>query len=466
MDLPTGPRAMQRDGGHIGPSNSRSLLERVGGPAGRNGTGFQRDDIQARIDNITNNPSDPGMMMGGFPNGMGGMDMNTMGMGNPMMLQELMMNQMAMMAQMASSMGMANPANGQYGFPMQGVLPGDMPGFNAGGMNGFAGGPQQQQISGQGRGRGTVRGRGIGRGRGGGPSTYANGAANETTTTMPTTIVAPTPTLATPVNPTPPVAPPAPAPSQRLGYVLPERPQSPTLCKFGMKCTNALCRYSHPSPVATAESGIVLSNEACDKGKDCKDKDCIKSHISPAVNLPGEYHLTLRFFQPVSEISRPLAVSEQHNSNGIQQSPATTPHAPNTVACRFGAACTRPGCTYSHPPRPSQANHFAQQCRFGAGCTRATCPFQHPEGRVLPTTFHRGLSITSPLVNVPTPEAGSMGAVQKQNRSVKFNNSGSTKDVQAKLAKLEAQKAEAEKAVAEAEAVASKKETKSVAITA
>jgi len=59
-----------------------------------------------------------------------------------------------------------------------------------------------------------------------------------------------------------------------------------------------------------------------------------------------------------------------------------------------------------------------------------------------------------------------MGAVQKPNRSVKFNNSGSTKDVQEKLARLEAQKAEAEKAVAEAEAVASKKETKAVAITA
>jgi len=233
-----------------------------------------------------------------------------------------------------------------------------------------------------------------------------------------------------------------------------------------MKCTNALCRYSHPSPVATAESGVVLSNEACDKGKDCKDKDCIKSHISPAINLPGEHFLTLRPFERLSQITRHSAASEQHNSNGIQQSPAVTPHAPNTIACRFGAACTRPGCTYSHPPRPSQANHFAQQCRFGAGCTRATCPFQHPEGRVLPTTFHRGLSTSSPVVNVPTPETGSMGAVQKPNRSVKFNNSGSTKDVQEKLARLEAQKAEAEKAVAEAEAVASKKETKAVAITA
>ena len=83
---------------------------------------------------------------------------------------------------------------------------------------------------------------------------------------------------------------------------------------------------------------------------------------------------------------------------------------------------------------------------------------------MLPTTFHRGLSTTSPVVSVQTPEAGSMGA-PSQHRSVKFNNTkGAVED---KLAKLEAKKAEAEKAVAEAEAAVSKKdETKSVAITA
>jgi len=32
---------------------------------------------------------------------------------------------------------------------------------------------------------------------------------------------------------------------------------------------------------------MVLSNEACEQGKDCKDKDCIKSHISPAAVNPA-----------------------------------------------------------------------------------------------------------------------------------------------------------------------------------
>ena len=465
MDLPTGPRAMQRDGHVGGAGSSRSLLERVGGPSPRTGN-FQRDDIQARIDNITNGSPDPNMMMAGYPpNGMGGMDMNAMAMAqpNPMMLQEMMMSQMAMMAQMASSMGMVNPANGQFngGFPMQqGGMPGDMGMFNGGGMNGFPGGPQPH-IGGPGRGRGASRGRVTGRG-GRASTPHVNGVAtNEAAAMPPTPVVAPTPTLATPANPTP-----STAVAQRPGFVPPERPQSPTLCKFGIKCTNALCRWSHPSPVATTESGVVLTNEACEKGRNCKDKDCIKSHVSPAVNLPGEYLLACMPYVYQSQILRLLSASEQHNLNSVQPSPAITPHAPahppNTVACRFGIACTRPGCTYSHPPRPSQGNHFAQQCRFGAGCTRATCPFQHPEGRVLPTTFHRGLSTTSPVVSIQTPEAGSMGALG-QHRSVKFNNSKNA--VEEKLAKLEAKKAEAEKAVADAEAAAIKKEeTKPVAI--
>jgi hypothetical protein len=301
--------------------SSRSLLDRVGGPAGpiRNGSnnpnGFPHDDIQARIDNIVNSSPDPNMMMaGGFPGmgvggvGMPGMDMNAMataGMANPLMLQEMMMNQMAMMAQMASSMGMINPATGQFGgqgFPMQGVMPGDVGTFGGGGMNGFQGSPQMggnAGINGSGRGRGSGRGgRGMGR-RGGQPSSSAPKSSETQTTNEP---VAPSQTLqiATPIPTSAVAATAAPStasvlsaasaasqePQQRTGFVLPERPQSPTLCKFGLKCINAHCRYSHPSPVATAESGVVLSNEACDKGKDCKDKDCVKAHVSPAVLNP------------------------------------------------------------------------------------------------------------------------------------------------------------------------------------
>ncbi|KAH7927458.1 hypothetical protein BV22DRAFT_1060945 [Leucogyrophana mollusca] len=454
-DVPTGPRAMTRDGASAG---SRSLLERVGGPArttNANGYGA-RDDIQARIDNITNNSPDPTMMMAAYQNGgmgpggmngMGGPGMADMTMASPMMLQEMMMNQMALMAQMASSMGMLNPANGQM---MNGGYPG-MQGeagmFNGGAsMNGTGNGMNGNGFQQNTRGRGGVRG---GRGRGGGRGGHHTGSSPAPERTEPQAPVpsvpealqaqvstGPTP-IAAPV-PTHPATSSSAAP--QIAYALPERPQSPTLCKFGTKCTNSQCRYSHPSPVATAESGVVLSTDACEKGKDCKDKDCIKSHVSPAVNNPG------------AETQKPPVPS-------VTVTPSHTPH---TVPCRFGASCTRPTCTYSHPPRPhAQNNHFAQQCRFGAGCTRTTCPFQHPEGRVLPTSFHRGLSSTAPMVNVQPPETGSMGG-PSPHRSVTFNSTKPGESVKEKLERqmkdIEAQKEQAKKAVADAQAAAGKKE--------
>ncbi|OCH86077.1 hypothetical protein OBBRIDRAFT_797520 [Obba rivulosa] len=455
-DLPTGPRAMFRGdsgGSQHGGHGPRSLLERVGPARSGGGGGFRGDDIQARIDNITGQSPDPNMMMmGGFPmNGMGGLDMNAMAsVTNPLMLQEMMMNQMALMTQMAGAMGILNPAAGQFmngGFPMDmGMMNGNMPVMPQGG--GAEGG------RGRGRGRGAANPRGSGRGRGGQSGTnYAASHVTETsvetsqvstpTATVAPTIAAPKPTPAAVLTSTTTITA-APQSQSRTGFVPPERPQSPTLCKFGLKCTNPLCRYSHPSPVATPESGVVLSNEACENGKDCKDKDCIKAHVSPAVLNPQAEQLKPTAFVP----------------------PPTTTHSP--IPCRYGAACTRPGCTFSHPPRPS--DHKNQPCRFGAACTRATCPFQHPEGRVLPSTFHRGLLATGGLVSVPTPEAGSMGT-SSHHKSMTFNKSsgGSAAELEQKVKEMEEKKSQAEKAVAQAEkAAADKKDdsSKSVAISA
>ncbi|KAJ7244140.1 hypothetical protein B0H12DRAFT_1236187 [Mycena haematopus] len=446
-DVPTGPRAMFRDG----PSNPRSLLDRVGGPGGaamRNN--FGQDEVQSRIDNIVNNPTPEQqqamMMNAGFPMGM---EMMNPAMANPIMLQEMMMNQMALMAQMASTMGIINPATGQFGGPAFGGMPGDISMY-PGGIDGFQG-PAGGNGNYNGRGRGNPRGRGIGRsnGRGGGPATASkavpDGASAAPVTSSPfqaVPIVAPTPATA--------VSTPALAATGGLtGFILPERPQSPTLCKFGLKCTNAHCRYSHASPVATPESGVVLSNEACDKGKECKDKDCIKAHVSPAV------------LNPQSAVQPPPPAHHQL--------PAVH-HAPTAGApCRFGVACTRAGCTFTHPPgHPSHAansQRFAQPCHFGSACTRADCHFQHPEGRVLPTTFHRGLSTSAPLVSVPTPETGSMGAAS-HHRSVTFNQSGGAASVKDKLEKqmreIEQKKSQAEKAVKAAEEAANAKKDNDV----
>lgn len=396
------------------------------------------------------------------------------------------MNQMALMAQMASSIGMMNGAPfAGPGYPIQG-MPGDMNMFQGGMNNGYQG---PQQMGGNAMNPNTGgRGRGGARGGRGGP-TRGRGGSTSISTTPKSTDIAVTPAQDSATTPsTLPIAAPAPitpntgrtlptslnsvASPLRSGFVVPERPQSPTLCKFNMKCTNAHCRYAHPSPVATAESGVVLSNEACEKGRDCQDKDCIKGHVSPAVLNPQRAYILLCSLNFLTYDV--LIVAEQAPSPSVI-SPTHT-----ATPCRFGTACTRHGCSFAHPGRPAshsgQTAHFTQQCRFGAGCTRSTCPFQHPEGRVLPTTFHRGLSTTGPMVTISAPETGSMGNVASPHRSVKFNKPsglglGVKEKMQQQLKEIEERKMEAEKAVREAEAAAAatngkKDESKPVAIAA
>lgn len=356
-DLPTGPRAMFRDrdhNNHGGGGGSRSLLDRMGP---RNGHGPQfnaHDDVQARIDSITNGSPDPNMMLmnGGFPmNGMPGMDI-AMGMANPMMLQEMMLNQMAMMSQLAGAMGIMNPATGQFmtggGFPMQPGM-GDM-NQQFGGMNGGMG-PGGGDGRGRGRGRGgTVRGAARGRGAHTGPhATEPQGEAVAPTLTplvpmtQPATPIPLSKSAPAVVAPTP-LTPSSSTGSSRPGFVAPERPQSPTLCKFALKCTNPICRYSHPSPVATAESGVVLSNDPCEKGKDCKDKDCVKGHVSPAVlNPKGAYPLTswmsLSFLRVAVQLRSPSLLltsphpplphrSRAYHADSVPTAPVLVAHSP------------------------------------------------------------------------------------------------------------------------------------------
>lgn len=78
---------------------------------------------------------------------------------------------------------------------------------------------------------------------------------------------------------------------------------------------------------------------------------------------------------------------------------------------------------------------------------------------MLPTTFHRGLSSTAPIVSVPNPETGSMGAgATSHHRSVTFNQSSGSTNIKEKLEKqmkeIEEKKSQAEKAVKAAEEAA------------
>lgn len=150
--------------------------------------------------------------------------------------------------------------------------------------------------------------------------------------------------------------------------VLPSKPTSEELCKYGVDCKNAVCRYSHPSPSATRESGLVLSKDICDKGKGglaCEDRDCPKSHVSPAQKTDPQ-GLNAHQYKQKAANGGDVAMA---TSPTTAAPPAGAVAAANAGAkpCMYGANCTRPGCFFAHPPAPSQT-----ACYFGLGCTRGT----------------------------------------------------------------------------------------------
>ncbi|KAG8907267.1 hypothetical protein FRB99_004961 [Tulasnella sp. 403] len=359
-DLPDRPRAMREESSATGPPPQRntrsSLLDRVGPRAPPNGS----DHVQDRIRSVTqqqpgNPPSMHPQMAANFPNGV---DPATMAMMqqqgfNPAMMGgvfppglEATMMAIQQFGQMAIQLGLVhNP----LGVPPPNMMPpnqfpGPNPPFQHDRRRNANGAPPKQPLS----------------------KPNPADAANSSNSTSTAQIATPTPTIEAP----------KPIPASSSALAVPSRPLSPTLCKFVTNCTNPQCRYSHPSPVATLESGVVLSTEPCEKGLDCKDKDCIKAHVSkaaknaPKATPPGT-------FAPASAAPSPLS----------------------SIQCKFDPNCTRPNCPYFHAPakfKPKTYHSSPVMCRFGSACTRADCTFGHPPGRVLPNQFARGLNPSAP----------------------------------------------------------------------
>ncbi|GAA5911497.1 hypothetical protein JCM8208_006857 [Rhodotorula glutinis] len=178
--------------------------------------------------------------------------------------------------------------------------------------------------------------------------------------------------------------------------VLPSKPAQEQICKHGVECTRPTCPYSHPSPVATKESGLVLSSDPCDKQLKCEDPDCPKSHVSKAQKTHPPASTTPSSPAP----SRPPPAA------------AAAAASPSSIAgagikpCKFGSACTRPGCVFRHPwdtPGPGGAGQ--QTCRYGAACTRPDCHFAHPTRR--PAAYSRNqFSATFGTASSPSSAAG------------------------------------------------------------
>lgn len=113
---------------------------------------------------------------------------------------------------------------------------------------------------------------------------------------------------------------------------------SPFPCRFGERCSNPFCNFTHPppgsKPTAAVQALPIISPMSipCRFGARCRRPDC-------------------QFLHPVG------------------------------VPCPHGAGCLRPACPFTHPsehPPPPPRSLVNRPCRFGSACAKADCPFQHP----------------------------------------------------------------------------------------
>lgn len=166
----------------------------------------------------------------------------------------------------------------------------------------------------------------------------------------------------------------------------PAAPTSTSTCRWNVGCTNPMCPYSHASPANAGPGGdpnaLVLSQQNCRYGAGCTNKDCTRSHVSPAVAKISAHN------------PPPTAPSATATSTaGVLSMDTALPNGAGSRPCKFGIACTRADCFFSHPPGRSNGGSGAVQCRFGLGCTRKECYYAHPPGqRAADAQQHGGTS--------------------------------------------------------------------------
>ncbi|ORY75042.1 hypothetical protein BCR35DRAFT_306468 [Leucosporidium creatinivorum] len=204
---------------------------------------------------------------------------------------------------------------------------------------------------------------------------------------------------------------PTPPPPAPKSVVLPTKPEQEQICKHATECSKPPCPYSHPSPVATKESGLVLSSEACELQLECKDPDCPKSHISPSQKSMTSGSVkttpagTLYTAPPSTTASRPTPAADPNAIPGAGEKP-----------CKFAGSCTRKGCVFLHPwdKRGDPATQGqGVPCHWGAACTRADCHFTHPPNRPSPysKSFTNGSAHLSKTFNKPSTTSSSSAGI-------------------------------------------------------
>ncbi|CAD6897720.1 unnamed protein product [Tilletia controversa] len=196
----------------------------------------------------------------------------------------------------------------------------------------------------------------------------------------------------------------------------PTAPLDVSLCKWDLKCTNPMCRYSHATPCAAnsdeASSALVLRQDACSFGPRCSKKDCVSSHPSPAV--------------AIAYAKAGLLFNATHNNNNKNT------NLPKPNANANGMAGSSGGSAPVWTITPGQV-----RCRWQAECKNATCPFQHSDGagNLVPPPAQSAVPASNegaaPTPTAPAPEKahttadGKPAALDRALDDSSFGGSGS-----------------------------------------
>jgi hypothetical protein len=175
---------------------------------------------------------------------------------------------------------------------------------------------------------------------------------------------------------------------------------------------------------------MVLSEEACEQGKNCKDPECVKSHVSPAA-VNGEAAGPSRVLCKFQHCTNPTCQFRHEDESGnFIPPPALKAKA---IVPKVAVAASLPSSSEdgeievvvkSNVTLDSALDDSKTErpCRFAERCTRADCKFAHPASRPTPRGGKPAPRGGAASAFSKRPAAAADGIVGGMTKSTKFNS--------------------------------------------
>lgn len=114
---------------------------------------------------------------------------------------------------------------------------------------------------------------------------------------------------------------------------------------------------------------MVLSEEACEAGKNCKDPECIKSHVSPAA-VHGETAGPSRMLCKYQNCTNPTCQFRHEDADGNFIPPPAQTKTPNRVSLPATSDSSNEVVMKPSLDVALDNTSTARPCRYAERCTR------------------------------------------------------------------------------------------------